>query len=134
MSAAHGIAVAVMFVWLGMVIAISFIEAPLKFRAPAVSLQVGLGIGRLVFRALNTVETVLAVILLITIDVNPPTPISGIAVGVAVATLAVQLLAVRPLLSRRSTASSPRLAGPPPPPAARRGAHAPTTAMSRWRP
>jgi hypothetical protein len=29
------IAVAVTFVWLGMVLAISFLEAPLKFRAPS---------------------------------------------------------------------------------------------------
>jgi hypothetical protein len=28
--------------------------APLKFRPPGVTLQIGLGIGRLVFRALNT--------------------------------------------------------------------------------
>ena len=56
MSAAAAIAVAVAFVWLGMVVAISFLEAPLKFRAPNVTLQVGLGIGRLVFRALNSVE------------------------------------------------------------------------------
>lgn len=34
--------------WLGLVLAISFIEAPLEFRAPGVSLAVGLGIGRLV--------------------------------------------------------------------------------------
>jgi hypothetical protein len=41
------------FVWLGMVLAISFLEAPLKFRAPDVTLRIGLGIGRIVFRALN---------------------------------------------------------------------------------
>ena len=67
MSAAHAVAVAVVFVWLGMVVAISFIEAPLKFRAPGVSLQVGLGIGRLVFRALNAAEVALAVPLLMSI-------------------------------------------------------------------
>ncbi|MBQ0896551.1 hypothetical protein KBX37_26255 [Micromonospora sp. U56] len=50
---------AVPILWLGMVIAISLIEAPLKFRAPGVSLPIGLGIGRLVFRALNAVEFVL---------------------------------------------------------------------------
>ena len=61
MSAAHAVAVAVVFVWLGLVVAISFIEAPLKFRAPGVSLPIGLGVGRLVFRALNAVEAVLAV-------------------------------------------------------------------------
>ncbi|MER2093219.1 MAG: hypothetical protein ABS918_10760, partial [Saccharopolyspora rectivirgula] len=54
-------AVAVVFSWLGMVLAISFLEAPLKFRAPGVTTRIGLGIGRLVFRALNAVEVVLAV-------------------------------------------------------------------------
>ena len=37
---------AVAGVWLGMVLAISFLEAPLKFRAPGVTLPPGLGIGR----------------------------------------------------------------------------------------
>ena len=32
-------------VWLGMVLAISFLEAPLKFRAPRVTLSPGLGIA-----------------------------------------------------------------------------------------
>ena len=53
MDAASAVAAAAIFVWLGMVLAISFLEAPLKFRAPGVTLQLGLGIGRLVFRALN---------------------------------------------------------------------------------
>lgn len=104
MSAAHAVAVAVVFVWLGMVVAISFIEAPLKFRAPGVSLPIGLGIGRLVFRTLNAVEAVLAVALLIAIGSEPSTLITTSAVGVVVVTLAVQLLVVRPLLSRRSDA------------------------------
>ena len=59
MTAARGVAVAAVFVWLGMVVAISFIEAPLKFRAPGVTLPIGLGIGRLVFRALNGAELAL---------------------------------------------------------------------------
>lgn len=54
------LAVAVAFVWLGMVLAISFLEAPLKFTAPGVTLPTGLGIGRRVFRALNACELVLA--------------------------------------------------------------------------
>nr|WP_221374312.1 hypothetical protein [Actinoplanes polyasparticus] len=37
-----GIAAALTFVWLGMIIAISFLEAPLKFRAPGVMLYIGL--------------------------------------------------------------------------------------------
>jgi hypothetical protein len=39
------VAAAAPFVWLGMVLAISFLEAPLKFRAPGVTLPPGLGIG-----------------------------------------------------------------------------------------
>ena len=58
------IGAAVAFVWLGMVLAISFLETPLKFRAPGITVPLGLGIGRLVFRALNTVEVVLAAALI----------------------------------------------------------------------
>ena len=61
MTAALATATAATFVWLGMVLAISFLEAPLKFRAPGVTIPIGLGIGRLVFRALNSAEVILAV-------------------------------------------------------------------------
>jgi hypothetical protein len=49
-------AAAVAFVWLALLLAVSFPETPLKFRAPGVTLQVGPGIGRLVCRALDTVS------------------------------------------------------------------------------
>ena len=57
-------------IWLGMVLAIS-IEAPLKFRAPGITLPLGLGIGRLVFRALNTAEIVLATATALTFTFAP---------------------------------------------------------------
>ncbi|AGC62803.1 putative membrane protein [Mycobacterium liflandii 128FXT] len=102
MSTAAATQIAVTFIWLGMVLAISFLEAPLKFRAPHVTLQIGLGIGRLVFRALNIVEVVFALVLA-AIAVSGPAPLRIIvAFGVVVAALAVQLLAVRPRLTRRS--------------------------------
>ncbi|CCB92012.1 putative membrane protein [Waddlia chondrophila 2032/99] len=44
------------FLWIGFVCSISFMEAWLKFRAPNVSLSIGLGIGKLIFSALNIVE------------------------------------------------------------------------------
>lgn len=46
----------VIFLWVGFVSAISFMEAWLKFQAPGVTLPIGLGIGKLVFSALNKVE------------------------------------------------------------------------------
>jgi len=53
------------FVWVGFVAAISFMEAWLKFRAPGVNLEIGLGIGKLVFKALNRVEIGLATVMLV---------------------------------------------------------------------
>lgn len=102
MSLAPAVAVAVVFVWLGMVLAISFLEAPLKFRAPGVTLQIGLGIGRLVFRALNTVEVVLAVVILVSTVAAKPSASAAAALAVAFAALALQIGAVRPRLNRRS--------------------------------
>lgn len=104
MSTAAAATVGVSFVWLGMVLAISFLEAPLKFRAPGVTLQVGLGIGRLVFRALNTVEIGFAAAILIAVAADPPSTPVNIAIAVTVLALAIQLLAVRPRLTRRSDA------------------------------
>lgn len=43
-------------VWSGCIVAISFMESWLKFRAPGVTLPVGLSIGKLVFSALNKIE------------------------------------------------------------------------------
>ncbi|MCV7101873.1 hypothetical protein [Mycobacterium palustre] len=105
MSAGAAVAVAVTFVWLGMVLAISFLEAPLKFRAPNVTLQIGLGIGRLVFRALNTVEVVFALVIVAIVagSTERPAPARIVAaLAVAIAALAIQLVAVRPRLARRS--------------------------------
>lgn len=59
-----GVLVAV-FLWLGFVCAISFMEAWIKFRAPGITLPVGVSIGRKVFNALNTVEWVFATIIVI---------------------------------------------------------------------
>ncbi|TFI15770.1 hypothetical protein E4A41_15285, partial [Micrococcus endophyticus] len=56
---------AVPAVWLGLLVGISLIEAPLKFTAPGITIPLGLGIGRRVFFAMNLVEVVLAVVLLV---------------------------------------------------------------------
>jgi hypothetical protein len=53
------------YLWIGFVGAISFMEAWLKFRAPGVTLPIGLGIGRLVFNALNKAEWVFAFAIII---------------------------------------------------------------------
>ena len=89
-------------VWLGMVLAISFVEAPLKFGAPGVTLPIGLAIGRRVFGALNRIEVVLAAAIVVAAAAGAH-PAAAITAGaVAIGTLVVQLVAVRPFLVRRS--------------------------------
>ena len=100
MGLARDIQLVVPIFWLGMVVAISFVEAPIKFRAPGVTLAIGLGIGRKVFAALNIIEVVLAVVLSIAwlyADVD------GWLLLVLVSTiLVVQVVVVRPPLTKRS--------------------------------
>ena len=59
------VAIATSFIWIGLVLGISFLEAWIKFRAPGVTTAIGLGIGRLVFGALNKLEWLLSIILII---------------------------------------------------------------------
>ena len=98
------LAVAAVFIWLGMVMAISLLEAPLKFRAPGVTIKIGLGIGRLVFRALNMCEVVLAAVALVAVVFGRPSTGALVALGLAVAALGAQVVGVRPALTRRSDA------------------------------
>jgi len=105
MSAVADAAAALTFIWVGLVLGISFLEAPLKFRAPGVTIPLGLGIGRLVFRVLNRVELVLAV--LIAAGAAVVASASALPLVWAIAALVVllvQLVFVRPLLNRRSDA------------------------------
>lgn len=53
----------VAFVWLGMVLGISFLATPIKFRAPSLTLPVALDVGRTTFHAFGKVEWVLTVLL-----------------------------------------------------------------------
>jgi len=99
MQLAAATSAAAAFVWLGLVLGISFLEAPLKFRAPGVTVRIGLGIGRIVFRALNRVELALLVVLLAAAVAEPAL---RVAVGLLAVALGVQLLVLRPRLNRRS--------------------------------
>jgi len=103
-SGAEAAASAVTFLWLGMVLAISFLEAPLKFRAPGVTLEAGLEIGRLVFRALNATEAVLAAFIVVMMITGTPPAWFLAPAAAAVTVLMVQLVVVRPRLARRTDA------------------------------
>ncbi|MFC4949873.1 hypothetical protein [Pseudonocardia sp. GCM10023141] len=103
------------FVWWGAVLAISFLEAPLKFRAPGITRELGLGIGRLVFRALNIAEVVLAAALTVAVLAGPPgTPTLATTTLLALwVLLVVQLAILRPRLTRRTRALLAGAVSPP---------------------
>ncbi|MBL7493747.1 hypothetical protein I6A60_35110 [Frankia sp. AgB1.9] len=112
--------VAIPFVWFGLVAGISFLEAPLKFRAPGITIPLGLGIGRLVFRAVNRLEVGLAAVLLVALALHAPAaPAWGVTAAVF-GVLAIQLAALRPALDRRAEQV---IAGNPPPPSHRHVAY-----------
>ncbi|MGH3723032.1 MAG: hypothetical protein ACRDUS_02750 [Mycobacterium sp.] len=104
MTRVDAVTVALSAFWLGMVVAISFVETPLKFRAPGVTIQVGLAIGRLVFRALNIVECVLAAALVALFVAGHGSWGVVVAGIVASACLAIQLVVIRPVMGRRTNA------------------------------
>ncbi len=102
-TAAAAIAVAVTFTWLGMILAISFLEAPLKFRAPGVTIPIGLGIGRLVFRALNLAEAALAVAMTAAVLAGSAPALVLAFMAAADVLLATQVGVIRRRLSRRTS-------------------------------
>lgn len=102
MDAAAGLTVATVFTWLGMILAISFLEAPLKFRAPGVTVPIGLGIGRRVFRALNAVEVLLALCMVGGLAGGQSTVLVLAAAALVLAALILQLVVIRPRLNRRT--------------------------------
>lgn len=117
MSRAHSSAslllVLALFVWAGMVAGISFLEAPLKFTAPHITVPLGLGIGRIVFAALNKVELALAALALFSARyVRVPAHLL-IALGLLSSLLLLQTFWLLPALDARATAL---LAGHPAPP------------------
>lgn len=101
------------FLWAGLVLGLSFVETPLKFRAPGVTLELGLGIGRLVFHTLNRIELVVATVLfalLLRKRVSAPT---GALLALLASILAAQTFWLLPALDERAAAL---ISGSSPPP------------------
>src|SRR5690349_5624452 len=99
--AEHLSVIALTFVWLGLVSGISLIEAPLKFRAPGITTALGLGIGRLVFAALNAAELAIAcVVFVLVVHGAPDWPLALVAA--LTGTLLVQVFVLRRRLDERA--------------------------------
>lgn len=88
---------------IGAIVAISFLEAPLKFQAPGITIPLGLGIGRLVFTALNVLTAVvLAVLTLVSLRRPRAGRIPLVLLGAIWAVYLIEVAIIRPVLNRRS--------------------------------
>jgi hypothetical protein len=89
-------------VWLGLIVGISLIEAPLKFQAPGITIPLGLGIGRLVFGAMNVLEIVIFLAwLAASLGRRLGRGYVGLVAAIG-AVLALKVFAIRPPLNQRT--------------------------------
>ncbi|MBX5438860.1 MAG: hypothetical protein IRZ29_04890 [Thermoflavifilum sp.] len=98
------IALAACFFWIGLVSAISFMEAWLKFRAPGVTKAIGLGIGKRVFTALNRLEWCCAAILIVGVVLLPDRLklANAICFALALLIVCIQTIFWLPLLKKQA--------------------------------
>lgn len=104
--------VAVAFIWSGLVLGLSFIEAPLKFQAPGITRELGLGIGRLVFGALNRAEILLAIAALAALWISKAGRAASVFFALVGAIVVTQTVWLLPVLDERAALT---IRGVPPP-------------------
>lgn len=97
----HRMLVGVSLIWLGMILGISFLQVPLTFRAPSVTLEIGLDIGRLVFGVFNKVECALALATAILVVIVRQKDRLLILLAVVWSSLALQTFWLLPILNNR---------------------------------
>lgn len=97
------IVIALIFLWLGFVGAISFMESWMKFRVKELTLPIGLSIGRKVFSALNKVEIVISIALITIFVTNNSTYnfVSFVLIGVGITIVLIQTFWLLPMLDKR---------------------------------
>jgi hypothetical protein len=93
---------ALIMLWAGVLIGVSFLAAPAKFGAPGLSLPLALEVGRREFGALNLVEIALAAACLGLAAYTRPERAIWLGVGLAALIVALQWLWLLPTLDARA--------------------------------
>lgn len=109
----QSISIGFLFIWGGAVMVISFMEAPLKFTAPNITVELGLGIGRIVFHALNKLELFFAFSIVLSFVFIEVKNWQRLVLGIIVFILLYETLILLPQLDERAELL---LAGNPQPP------------------
>ena len=93
---------AVILLWAGVLLGVSFLAAPLKFAAPGLNLPVAMEIGRQEFHVLNLVETGLVLVALALAASTRPGRAIWLGLGLAGMAVVAQGLWLLPLLDARA--------------------------------
>lgn len=96
-----GISVFAAILWLGLVLGVSFLATPVKFSAPSLTLSVALDVGRVTFSLFNSVEMVMAALLMV-LSLRRGVPKLRFTLSLLLAAaVAVQALWLLPALTER---------------------------------
>ena len=89
--------------WSGLILGLAFLETPLKFQAPGITTEIGLGLGRLVFIALSIAGWVILAALPAIAAARPRETRTGLLLlGAMWVLMAVESFLIRPALAARS--------------------------------
>ena len=96
------------YVWLGLVLGVSFLATPIKFRAKSLTRPVALDVGRTTFHAFGKLEWVLSVVLVIVTVQNRGAlePVDWFLIGLVLVIVFGQTLWLIPRLDVRVQAIS----------------------------
>jgi hypothetical protein len=97
---------AILFLWAGLLLGVSFVATPAKFLAPSLPMAQALDVGRWTFHVLALIEWGLVVVVAVLVAIAwwSDTPRIGLVAGllaVVAALLAAQSFLLRPLLDAR---------------------------------
>jgi hypothetical protein len=93
---------ALIMLWAGVVIGVSFLAAPAKFDAPGLGLPLAMEVGRREFGALNLAEIALAVVTLALAAYARPERTVSFGLGLAAVIVFLQWLWLLPVLDARA--------------------------------
>lgn len=102
MKASEGIRKTFAIFWLGFFMAISFLETPLKFTAPGITMAQGVAIGHVVFGALNKAEWIFLIVIIATCIKHFPDRGAVVAMGILMVVLLVETFWLLPVLDARA--------------------------------
>lgn len=87
--------------WTGLILGVSFIATPMKFKVVNLTMPVALEVGRVTFQAFNKVEWIICLLILLMTKTINETPLKWFFSGTLLTLLLLETFWLLPLLSTR---------------------------------